>query len=246
MSELQILTIDGIDCYEKDGTAYLKLETVARGLGFTETKNGKDYVMWRGVDGYLSELGFGTSAERPEYIPENIFYRLAMKAKNEVAEKFQKVADEIIPSIRRTGGYRKPMTVPEQIRLLAQGNVELEKKIDVVSDRVTSLEQDMPLYGCEIDEVKSHVNRKGVKVLGGKNSSAYHDSSIRGSVHSDMYRQLKREFGVVSSYKSIKRKYIAEIHEFIDCYELPLALLEQITEVNKGGNESADAMQHQS
>ena len=40
------------------------------------------------------------------YIPENIFYRLCMKAKNEVAEAFQaKVADEIIPSIRKTGGY---------------------------------------------------------------------------------------------------------------------------------------------
>ena len=40
------------------------------------------------------------------YIPENIFYRLAMKAKNETAEKFQAlVADEIIPSIRKTGGY---------------------------------------------------------------------------------------------------------------------------------------------
>lgn len=41
-----------------------------------------------------------------DYIPENIFYRLAMKAKNETAEKFQAlVADEIIPSIRKTGGY---------------------------------------------------------------------------------------------------------------------------------------------
>ena len=106
MNELQIINVDGVECYEKDGTAYLKLETVARGLGFTESKNGKEYVMWRRVDGYLTELCFGTSAERPEFIPENIFYRLAMKAKNEVAEKFQaKVADEIIPSIRKTGGY---------------------------------------------------------------------------------------------------------------------------------------------
>lgn len=106
MNELKILNVDGVECYEKDGTAYLKLETVARGLGFTETKNGKEYVMWRRVDGYLNELGFGTSAERPEYIPENIFYRLAMKAKNETAEKFQaKVADEIIPSIRKHGIY---------------------------------------------------------------------------------------------------------------------------------------------
>lgn len=33
MKELQIENISGVDCYEKDGTAYLKLENVARGLG---------------------------------------------------------------------------------------------------------------------------------------------------------------------------------------------------------------------
>ncbi len=42
----------------------------------------------------------------PEYIPENVFYRLAMKAKNSVAEAFQaEIADVVIPTIRRTGGY---------------------------------------------------------------------------------------------------------------------------------------------
>lgn len=114
----------------------------------------------------------------------------------------------------------------------AQGNVELEKKVDAVSSRMDTLEQDMPLYGCEIDEVKSHVNRKGVKVLGGKQSEAYQDASIRGSVYSDMYRQLKREYGAVSSYKSIKRKYMADVHEFIDCYEPPTVLAEQIEDAN--------------
>ena len=34
-----IINIGGVDCYEKDGTAYLKLEAVARGLGFIETKD---------------------------------------------------------------------------------------------------------------------------------------------------------------------------------------------------------------
>lgn len=29
----EIMNIDGIKCYEKDGIAYLDLETVARGLG---------------------------------------------------------------------------------------------------------------------------------------------------------------------------------------------------------------------
>ena len=32
----EIMNIDGIKCYEKDGVAYLDLEAVARGLGFTK------------------------------------------------------------------------------------------------------------------------------------------------------------------------------------------------------------------
>mgnify|MGYP001090681464 CR=1 FL=1 len=67
----------------------------------------KEYVQidWPRIRKYLEELGVPTSWHEnskptgkeglPDFIPENIFYRLAMKAKNETAEKFQaKVADE--------------------------------------------------------------------------------------------------------------------------------------------------------
>ena len=86
----EIINIKGIDCYEKDGTAYLKLETVARGLGFTEiAASGNECVRWRTVRKYLDDLGIATSCDGglPDFIPENVFYRLAMKAKNETAEK---------------------------------------------------------------------------------------------------------------------------------------------------------------
>lgn len=106
MNDLQIINISGIDCYEKDGTAYLKLETVARGLGFTQEKNGVEYVRWDTVNRYLEEIGFPNKLGKSGFVPENVFYRLAMKAKNEAAERFQaKIADEVIPTIRRTGGY---------------------------------------------------------------------------------------------------------------------------------------------
>lgn len=110
MNEIKVENICGMDCYEKDGTAYLKLENVAKGLGFTTIQmvKGTEYtnIRWSRVDEYLEEIGFATSGKRPEFIPENIFYRLAMKAKNETAEKFQaKVADEIIPLIRKRGIY---------------------------------------------------------------------------------------------------------------------------------------------
>lgn len=112
MDELSILTIDGVSCYEEDGTAYLKLEDVARGLGFTTiAASGNEVIRWNTVHRYLNNLGVATSCNGatykemcPDFIQKNIFYRLAMKAKNEVAEKFQaKVADEIIPSIRKHG-----------------------------------------------------------------------------------------------------------------------------------------------
>lgn len=55
---------------------------------------------------YVADLGVVQKCTTGDCIPENIFCRLAMKAKNETAEKFQAlVAEEIIPSIRRHGAY---------------------------------------------------------------------------------------------------------------------------------------------
>lgn len=159
----EIMTISGVSCYEKNGTAYLNLEAVARGLGFTEKKDGKEYVMWRRIDDYLSHLGFGTSAERPEYIPENIFYRLAMKAKNGTAEKFQAlVADEIIPSIRKHGAYMTPETLqaailnPDtMIQLCQQLKAEQDKnrELQVVNSRLAVDNQIMQPKADYFDEL---------------------------------------------------------------------------------------------
>ena len=146
----EIMNIGGVDCYEKDGTAYLKLEAVARGLGFTTVaKSGNAVVRWKRVEEYLEEIGFATCGERPDFIPENIFYRLAMKAKNETAEKFQAlVADEIIPSIRKHGAYMTPQKIEEVlmdpdtiIKLATDLKAEREKRAALES----KVEQDKPL-----------------------------------------------------------------------------------------------------
>ena len=204
---------------------------IATALGYRNTRIAlQDNV--EDEDKVVTKVTTKGGAQETVVINESGLYALIFGSKLSDAKKFKRwVTTEVLPSIRKTGGYGKAMTIPEQIKLLAQGNVELEKKIDSVNERVDGLEQGMPLYGCEIDEVKAHVNRKGVKILGGKDSKAYRDSSIRSSVYSDMYRQLKREFGAVASYKSIKRKYIADVHEFIDCYEPPMVLREQIDDL---------------
>ena len=113
MNEIEIINISGVDCYEKDGIVYLNLETVARGLGFTKrAESGNEVVNWTRVRGYLADLGVVQKCTTGDYIPENIFYRLAMKAKNEAAEAFQaKIADEVIRSIRKHGAYMTPDTM---------------------------------------------------------------------------------------------------------------------------------------
>lgn len=48
----EIMNISGIECFEKDGTAYLKLEAVARGLWFTKiAKSGNGVVRRERRDG---------------------------------------------------------------------------------------------------------------------------------------------------------------------------------------------------
>ena len=144
------ITVSGVTGYiDENGTAQLKLDDVARGLGFiTVATSGNECVRWNTVYGYLADLGVATSCNDrilnyqalcPNYIPENIFYRLAMKAKNETAEEFQgKVADEILPAIRKTGTYSaKPMTQIEMLAAQAQAMCELERKTDAVNQRLT-------------------------------------------------------------------------------------------------------------
>ena len=169
------------------------------------------------------------------FINEANLYKTIFQSRKESAERFTDwVTSEVLPSIRKTGSYQQtpPLTTAEQIQLIAKGCVELEQQVATLGAEVTELKTDMPLYGCEIDEVQQHVKRKGVQCLGGKDSEAYADGSIRSQVYKDIYSQLKREYGCVSTYKSIKRKYIADVHDFIDCYQLPTVLEEQITAAN--------------
>lgn len=117
----EIITVQNVRGYiDENGTAHLNAEDVARGLGFVQTQEkisptsgGKTTytsIRWERVNGYLRDLDClsedDADVKSGDYIPENWVYLLAMKANNETAKKFQKtVANEILPTLRRTGTY---------------------------------------------------------------------------------------------------------------------------------------------
>lgn len=126
---------------------------------------------------------------------------------------------------------KKPMSTAEQIQILAQGNIELEQKIDSVNNDLQEFKREMPLLAIECQQITDAKNKKVVPLLGGKDSNAYKNASLRGRVYRDLEGQLRREFGV-SSYKAIHRNQTDKAIEIIENYELPLCLAEQIEDEN--------------
>lgn len=112
----------------------------------------------------------------------------------------------------------------KQMKLIKQQNLKN-------SEDIIDLKENSPLYNIECEEISKAVRRKGVECLGGKESVAYNDKSVRGKVYSDIYSEIRRNFDV-SSYKAVKRKFYKTALEIVKEYKLPLALEEVITELN--------------
>lgn len=165
-------------------------------------------------------------------ISESGLYALIFGSKLESAKHFKRwVTSEVLPAIRRTGGYQRPMTLPEQIQILAKGYTDIAEQVNEVKQDLEDFKNDIPLLGIECQKITWAKNHKVVPLLGGKESEAYRDKSLRTKVYTDVDRQLRREFGV-NSYKAIKRSQCDTALEIINNYELPLVLKDEIEAVN--------------
>ena len=191
MNELTV--IKNVRGYMKDDTAYLNLEDVARGLGFTTVAtSGNECVRWARVEEYLNSFGYYTISEpcQSAYIPENIFYRLAMKAKNETAEKFQAlVADEILPSIRKTGSYSaKPVSPLEALRYTVEALEQQEKRMNQIEFTQQAIKAAVI---SEPDNWRKDINRKMNKIAEKIGANQYRE------VRSESYKLLEQRAGVL-------------------------------------------------
>ena len=168
-----IMTIGNVRGYiAKDGNAWLNAEDVARGWGFTQiAKSGNEVVRWERVNSYLKEFGFiptsGDGIKPGDFLPENMVYRLGFKANNERAQLFQaKLADEVLPAIRKTGSYTVPKLeknpkyrtrmIGTAVRDIRSTAAELQKLFGVKSGIALAKATNMieRAYGVDMEEVK--------------------------------------------------------------------------------------------
>lgn len=142
MKNIQVFNYNNVELpvrTNNDGSIEFDTEQTALGLGISfVAKSGNEVVRWERVNKYLSIATSGNDKiKRGDYITEPQFYKLAIKANNPVAEKFQDwVTSEVLPTIRKHGAYMTPDKIDEIlsdpdtiIKLATQLKVEREGRL---------------------------------------------------------------------------------------------------------------------
>lgn len=180
---------------------------------------------------FLTNEECGGQASYDCKITASFAKKLSMQSKSAKGEQARQYFLKVEDKLKETVRYPVPMTIPEQIQLLAQGNVELNKRIDDIQTEFETLKMDLPILPIEAEKITEAVKRKGTLVLGGKESNAYNSRSIRQKVYSNIHSNLRYQFQV-KSYKAIKRSQVEQAVKIIGEYKPPVFLKNEIDTEN--------------
>ena len=214
-----------------DGEPWFVGNDCAKALGYKNLYNGVNKNV-DDEDRRVSPVESASGIQQTTIINESGLYSLIFGSKLDSAKKFKRwVTSEVLPSLRKTGTYGAPKTIPEQIQLLAQGNVELNQRVDTLTERMDKIEMDLPVLPLEADRITEAVRRKGVSAMGGKQSVAYQNRGLRQKVYNNIYANLKHQFAV-KSYKAIKRSQCDRAIEIVNEWRPPVFLTDEIAACN--------------
>lgn len=206
MNELQIFNSEefgDIRTAEIDGKPYFVGTDVAKALGYN---NPRDAVSRHCKGVVKRDTPTSSGIQSMSYINEGDLYRLIMKSKLPSAEKFESwVMDEVLPTIRKTGSYQKPLTTVEQIQVIATGFLDHE-------ERLNRLENTMTIDYAQQESIRDLVSSVVIAHLGGKESNAYKE--IGKKVFAECNRDIKTYFAV-NARNNIPKLRFKESMEYV-------------------------------
>ena len=225
-----------------DGEPWFVGKDVAAALGYGEGKSLANAVANHvdETDKGVTDLMTPGGTQKMVIINESGLYALIFGSRLESAKKFKRwVTSEVLPSIRKTGSYGTPKSPLELLELQYAAIKQVNDKVDKVQKDLDDFKLDMPILGVEENRITKAIKKKGLEILGGERSNAYKDSVLRSKTYQDIYRELKRQFGV-NTYKAIKRNQCDTAVELISGYTPPYVLAEQIRGCNAQMNMSVN------
>lgn len=229
MENLMIFEGHGMEVFEFDGQVLFNPKHVAEILGIADvkssTRNFNDKQLVKLTNSKVHDMHFRKLHNTGEnFLTESGVYKLIFRSHKPEAERFSDwVTDEVLPSIRKTGGYQKQLSPQEMMRIQLG-------MIDDHEDRIKSLESNMVIDYGQQQTLRQHVNKAVLNALGGKGTEAY--AYISKVVFSECNRDLQDRFKV-NSRNNIPRKRYEEAIDYVDNWEPKTNTKLKIDEYNR-------------
>ena len=163
-------------------------------------------------------------------INESGLYALIFGSKLESAKRFKHwVTSEVLPIIRKTGSYQKPLTQQEMMRIQLG-------MIDNHEERILNLENNITIDYGQQQVLGDVVNHAVLNALGGKESEAY--KMISRKVFAECNRDLKHFFHVNARNNVPKKRFDEAVEyakEWKPCTNTILLIREHNSQMSLGG-----------
>lgn len=214
MQNLQTFSNDMFSILIKrdDENNLFDLETVAKSLGFTQIKNGKQYIRWETINKYLGKY-LSQEVGKGDFIPEPMVYKLAFKAGNSTAEKFQDwLAMEVLPAIRKTGTYQVPSDPMQALELMFEATKQTKEEIESVKADVIDLKDNQKLDAGEYGLVTKTIHQRVAYIR------QIHGLPNSKEVNKPLYQNINNDVNTMAGIKTrtqLRQKHFNDVMDII-------------------------------
>lgn len=186
-----------------EGDPWMVGKDVAEILGYSNPQKAiRDHV--DAEDKTVNE-SFTVNGTQGTLINESGLYALVFGSKLPTAKKFKHwVTSEVLPQIRKTGSYGKPMSQVEILAQAAQQLVEQEKRLTAVEKRMDGVRDIVALSANGWRQDSAHLINRIAERLGG----AEHISEVRKESYKLLNERMHAD--VAARLRNLKRKAAEE------------------------------------
>lgn len=151
-------------------------------------------------------------------ISESGVYALVFGSKLPGAKKFKRwVTKEVLPTIRKTGGYKVPDNPMDALKLMFEAQTQTNQQVGALDKRITDLEDNKLLDPGEYNYISRAVKRKVKEVM------SELDMNLVGKQKSQIYHAINRDLNCFVGIKTrtqFKAKDFDRALEFIQNWQL--------------------------
>lgn len=209
MNEIKIFEnaeFGSVRTIEENGKVMFCGKDVALALGYSNTKD----AILRHCKGVVKhDLPTAGGTQKMNFISEGDIYRLAAKSELPSAEKFESwIFDEVLPSIRKTGGYQIPQSRPDK---------DMNVKVKEMNARVRMSNQYLKLAAVDTvsQQYKNILVAKSAEILAGepllplpKSEQKMYSATEIG----DMFGVTAQKVGRIANLNGLKTEEYGEFY----------------------------------